>query len=614
MTRIAIACRLCPLLVAALGVAAAAAAQPAPAAPARDAVKPAATGTAVISGVAVADGADAQPLRRTRVSVSTNDRTVSQTAITDDAGRFALTNLPAGRYLLSAHKPGFVAYSHGATRPNRPGTAIVLAEGQRMTGLALRLSRGAVITGQLADQNGDPLPGVTVSAMRHVFANAGQRQLVPQGSGQTDDRGVFRIWGLAGGEYVIAANPTISIGARTDLDIVQVTDADIKRARSEIARGGGPAGAAAGNEGAPPPARTVGYAAVYYPGTFVASQASPVKIANGEERSGVDFRLRMVATSKVEGTVAVPDGMSPRGHLLQMISGSSSGFFLDGMKRATTTADGAFTFVNVTPGVYTIIGRGMAGPPGTPLTRDSVPTHYAIGEVAVEGDDVSGVSLQMLAGLTVSGRLVFEGTGALPDPSRFRVGLAPPQTPGVTAITIGVSFTAADSSGAFSIAGVVPGRYRLTGGLVTPQADQTWQVKAATIDGRDALDADVDIQSPPRDVVITLTDRIGEVSGMVEDASGRPAPEYHVILFPPDRAQWTPASRRLRSVRPSNDGRYTFTGLLPGDYLIAAVPDIEPGEWYDPAILEPLIKRAVSFTLADGEKKTQNIPTGGRVP
>jgi hypothetical protein len=67
-------------------------------------------------------------------------------------------------------------------------------------------------------------------------------------------------------------------------------------------------------------------------------------------------------------------------------------------------------------------------------------------------------------------------------------------------------------------------------------------------------------------------------------------------------------------VRPSNDGRYTFTGLLPGDYLIAAVPDIEPGEWFDPAVLEPLVKRAVSFTLGDGEKKAQNVATGARVP
>ena len=114
--------------------------------PARDAAKPAPVGTAMLAGTIVVDDAEARPLRRVRVGIMTSDRQTSRTAITDDAGRFSFTALPAGR-MLNASRQGHVNASYGARRPNRPGTALVLAEGQRITGLNLRMARGGVISG-----------------------------------------------------------------------------------------------------------------------------------------------------------------------------------------------------------------------------------------------------------------------------------------------------------------------------------------------------------------------------------------------------------------------------------------------------------------------------------
>ena len=98
----------------------------------------------------------------------------------------------------------------------------------------------------------------------------------------------------------------------------------------------------------------------------------------------------------------------------------------------------------------------------------------------------------------------------------------------------------------------------------------------------------IDLRDDADDAVITFTDRVSELSGLVQDAGGQPVPEYHIVLFARDKAYWTPTSRRLRTVRPAADGKYVIANLPPGDYLMTAVTDMEQGEQFDPAFLEVL--------------------------
>ena len=94
--------------------------------PAREGRPAPPSGTAVISGRVVSADAQPKPVRRARVTLNSSDREVGRTAITDDAGTFSFTALPAGRYSLSAIKAGFVNVSYGEKRPGRPGTPIPL--------------------------------------------------------------------------------------------------------------------------------------------------------------------------------------------------------------------------------------------------------------------------------------------------------------------------------------------------------------------------------------------------------------------------------------------------------------------------------------------------------
>jgi hypothetical protein len=172
-----------------------------------------------------------------------------------------------------------------------------------------------------------------------------------------------------------------------------------------------------------------------------------------------------------------------------------------------------------------------------------------------------------------------------------------------------------DATGAFSISGVTPGRYRLMAGIPSPRPDTVgWQLKSAVVHGQDTLDAPIDLREGTDGAVITFTDRVTELNGMVQDAGGQPAPEYTVVVFARDKTHWTAPSRRIRTARPAADGRFVMPNLPPGDYLLTAVTDLEPGEQSDPAFLELLSRSAIAVTIGEGEKKTQDLRLAAQMP
>ena len=159
--------------------------------------------------------------------------------MTNDQGQFAFSTLPAGRFTMTASKAGYVDISYGAKRPGRPGTPIQLAEGQKLEKANITLPKGSVVTGVVIDENGEPSPGTAVRVMRYVM-RTGERTLQSAGQDQTDDRGMYRIYGLQPGEYIVSAVPrNMNLG-----DLRQTIMAEIESVmqQAQSARGGGPGG------------------------------------------------------------------------------------------------------------------------------------------------------------------------------------------------------------------------------------------------------------------------------------------------------------------------------------------------------------------------------------
>jgi hypothetical protein len=97
----------------------------------------------------------------------------------------------------------------------------------------------------------------------------------------------------------------------------------------------------------------------------------------------------------------------------------------------------------------------------------------------------------------------------------------------------------------------------------------------------------------------------------VFDGAGRVTPNFPIIVFSTDRSYWTLGSRRVQQARPASDGKFKVTGLPAGEYFVCAVTAVERTEVYDPAFLEQLVGVSFKITIADGEKKTQDLKLGG---
>jgi hypothetical protein len=108
-------------------------------------------------------------------------------------------------------------------------------------------------------------------------------------------------------------------------------------------------------------------------------------------------------------------------------------------------------------------------------------------------------------------------------------------------------------------------------------------------------------------LAVSFTDSPAEISGTILDAAGRPTPEYMILVFAANPAGWGPGSRRVQQRRPSSDGRFVFGNLAPGDYLLAAVTDVEQFQWFDSSYLEKLAPFAIKVGVAEAEKKVQDI-------
>ena len=133
---------------------------PTPGLPPRDAVQRPQTGTARIRGRVVAAGSNA-PLRRVQIVLQLLGSPQSgRVTNTDAEGRYEFTELPAGRFSVSASRPGYVRLQYGQRRPYESGTPIALSAGETITAIDFALPRGGVISGRITDEGGEAMPQV----------------------------------------------------------------------------------------------------------------------------------------------------------------------------------------------------------------------------------------------------------------------------------------------------------------------------------------------------------------------------------------------------------------------------------------------------------------------
>lgn len=560
-----------------------------PVAPAAAAV-PAPTGTAVLSGQVVADAGGGSLAHATVLLIGARTGVIKVTS-SDMEGRFTFPALPADRYTVGASKLPYLGAVAGARRPVRPGVSIVLAEGAQVTDVVVRLPLGAAISGTIVDHLGQPAGNTIVGAAQRRVQNGEVVMVTMPGTTVTDERGRYRIHGLAPGEYVVSgmSNQNFGVGLR------RLTDAEVDDVM---------AGKAVPNTApSPPPGRS---APSYFPGTTRVAEAAGVLVSAGEDRINVDFRLEPASLTSIQGTVTTVDGspLPPRTTVLfTTVAGSST---LSSGASVTAGPDGRFGLSGQPPGRYALHARAGAGE--TSLAALTV--------VDVHGNDVVHAQLILRPPVNLSGRLSAVATGTTKPPSLAGLRLPFVGLSAVTRTGFVPQVSAAAADGTFTIGGVMPGQYTFGGApfFGASKDSVTWGLATVTVDGTDVTDRafDVSAETPPKEIVATFTDQWQEIAGRVTNAAGAGVSDYTMLVFPVDEGYWLHNSRRIVATPPGADGRYQLGGpgpaLLPaGEYYLAAVTDVSKDEQYDPAFLKGLIPAAIRITLGAGERKTQDV-------
>ncbi|HVS21933.1 MAG TPA: hypothetical protein VHD88_08800, partial [Pyrinomonadaceae bacterium] len=383
-------------------------------------------GTASISGRVTINGKAAAGIPVAAFGGdSFNRRAAAAQTITDSEGHYRLSGLAPAQYQVATLTPSLTTAERGSETSYGfvyfgSSKNIILAAGEEVEDIDLKLVRGGVITGRVSDADNKPVIEEHVS-LQLVDENGNPSRTgspLPYNSQmyQTDDRGMYRIYGLQAGRY------KVSVGADTGVGSV-----------------------AANGRGY--------YPRTYYPDVNDVAKATVVELGEGSEAANIDIQVgRRADTYSVAGRVVDSEtgqaiagarvGYGPAPQNQERFSAYYSGF--------PAGSRGEFRFEGLAPGRYGV----------------NVSSEYEGGHVysdpvyfEVVDKDVSGLEVKALHGLSLSGIVVADGEtqkDLLAQLAGVRISASVSSTSKPQIYTSGTSLIAAD--GSFQINGLRPGR------------------------------------------------------------------------------------------------------------------------------------------------------------
>jgi hypothetical protein len=498
--------------------------------------------TGAISGRVVTE--DGQPVPRATVSITASGKTNSPVSVSaDEEGNFRAEGLDAAAYIVRASAPGYVGRSRSEVGARRAGFNYV---GEVVT---VTMLKGGVITGRVVNGVGEPVVGVPVMAER-VRDEDGRQLPAPEkvaasSRRQTDDRGVYRWYGLAPGSYVICAGGSGGLSVR--------------------------------------PTPFEGRMLIYHPST-TRDTAAEVAVRGGEEVSGIDIRYRFERGYIISGKII---GLPATGGPAQVILRKAGSDLL----MATTTsrpsgAESGYAIYGMPNGEYEIVAaRDFSG--------DENAFASSPRRVVVNGRDVGGIDMALAPLATLAGRLTVEKAARKCEAARDSrlneiVVRARRDEPGEKGDAPPSPFWSqpsgeANELGAFSIRGLKAGRYRLE----TPLPGADWYVKEMRLGGAPATSVDlarngVTLKSGERlsGALITLAEGAAGLKGKVVTQGDAGLPAKMLAHLAPAEPEARDEALRFVEARVENDGLFSFGNLAPGKYWLLArpIPDSEPND------------------------------------
>jgi hypothetical protein len=448
-------------------------------------------------------------------------------AISRRDGTFSIGQLAPGMYVVGARYNGYFAIP-AKTPGESNSTMVTLKSGEDLKDFSIKMTAHAVIARHVADENGDPVTHVPVTAQA---ADGGSYQA------DTDDRGQYRI-PLPPGKYYVEAMAR-AFGGAPNMGWLQ-----------EIRTDGGHA-------------RIFGN--TFYPSASGKDSATPVELEPGQSADGIDIRLNSLVSVAISGIVTgLPAGNhdGPPAAYIILSHVPASGSFDSFTRDAVVGSDGKFTIADIAPGRYRISARSL----GAPLLQ-SAPM-----EVAAENGSVTDLTLALVHGQTLSGTVRIQNGSKQSLPAEKLTVRLESRSPFGQSVGSGVT-----DDGKFHIDQVFPGKFNLR---VSPLSENAY-IKSVKLGPDEFPDGSIDLSGGVDGVQIEIvvSPNGGQLEGALVNKEGTPYSESRfavVMLASEDTSAGGNAEPDVKQVEPGE--KFSFTGLRPGKYRLMAVdPSQFPG-------------------------------------
>lgn len=455
---------------------------------------------------------------------SSNRRIATAQTKTDSEGYYHLSGLLAANYQVTTFTPNMIAAENAPQSPAGYGyvssKTVLLAAGEDVTEIDLKLARGGVITGRVTDADDKPVVEERVALGQVPEPGQPPARLPYQSQlSQTDDRGVYRIYGLPPGRYRVAVGQSAASGVVSASGFYLLT---------------------------------------YHPDATESARATVIDLAAGAEATNVDIKVgRRGDTHALSGRVVDAENGLPISGVrvgVQMVRDQANMGYAS--STSTTTADGSFAIPGVTSGRYFVYLATENG--DSDFYSDPVST-------SVADQDVGGIEIKAQRGTTISGSIVPENM-ELKELVRQVPGLRVsanimPVDGRMTPTTIrgsGSAMVAAD--GSFTITGLRPGRASL--GIDSRDSSRRPSLVKVTVGGVGVTQGFEIERQPVSGVQLVVAYGTGAIRGSVTIQGEGLADFRTEVICRREGARTYQGGGAYLDAR----GHFTIKGLAPGSY------------------------------------------------
>lgn len=523
---------------------------------------------AAIEGIVTKDPSG-EPVKKVLVELIAENQKQGgdYTGTTGPDGAFRIENILPGRYRLFAERTGFLDIDkhHGRSE----GRVLTLRPGEDVKDLQIRLQAAAVLRGRVTDEDGDPLAGAEVSALRQTFVT-GHKHWEQVGSERTNDLGEYRIANLPAGSVVVSVNPP----------------PDFKN----LIESAGAAGEGK-NSGAGDNAPAAAYQATYYPGTPDRSQAMPIQLHAGDEFPA-NFSLTPGPSLSIRGQVV---NLPPRTTATIMLQSRDFRLVTSGTEMHK---DGSFVIRDVSPGSYLLLAS---------VEGSAVPM-IARQTLEVGSSNVEGLRLSPQPGATVRGRLRLESSGKRFDPDQVYLVLQPVDGQDDEVAIPGASFSNlahVAAGGEFVWSDVPPGNYYVQILGNGSGANEDWFLKTVLSGTRDVGESGIAVSGGTVFLDLVASANGAVVEGVAGDSKGQPMANAVVVAVPESRMRGR--MDQYRKTVSDQNGHFSLRGIRGGTYTLFAWESVDGQAYYNPEFLKSCEGQGQALQLSEADRKTVQL-------